>query len=77
MKTLEYKPEGGRMFCQVAKEAIDFARNNICRDMQPVAASFTFNGIEILARSDSSVSDICLIYDLQNQIRRLKLGYKD
>jgi len=72
MRILEYKPRSGGMFHDVAKEAIDFARNNICRDMQPVAASFTFNGIEILARSDSSVSNICLIYDLQNEIRRLK-----
>lgn len=33
MKTLDYEPEGGRMFHEVAKAAINFARKNVCRDM--------------------------------------------
>lgn len=77
MRIINYTPEFGRMFHEVAKAAIQFARKNVCRDMTPIAASFKFNDIDIIARSDSSDYDVCLQYDLKCRIRRLELGHKD
>lgn len=38
---------------------------------------FNFNEIKMRVSPDSNRDDICTIYDLRHQLRRLKAGYKD
>ncbi len=76
MKELDYPFNCGDI-STVAKDAIAFAQNHIARDGQPVKVRFVFNDLEITAYSSSSYLDIADKYNLQSQLRRARLGYKD
>lgn len=68
---MKYQVDAGLMFYQAAEHAIELAKKH------KETVEFEFNGILILAYSTSDIKDLCLIYDLKHQIRRLKEGYND
>lgn len=61
------KPDSGEQFFNVATRAIRLAVANDCE------VQFKFNDIWNYVQPDSGVGDICVIYDLRNEIRRLRL----
>jgi len=77
MQELTYKFGSGGDIYSVSKDAINFARQQVARDSQPVRVRFLFNDLEVIAYSSSSPYDIVEKYNLQHSLRRARLGYED
>lgn len=68
MRTLEI-PKGYNIVA-AAQHAINEAQYQQSRSGEPV--EFEFNGLKIVARAGSCVNDLCEIYALKSEIRRLE-----
>lgn len=68
--SFEVKP--GMTVHQAVKEAIEY-----CKTRSVANTDFIFNDIRVVVHVDSLVLNICEIYMLKCEIRRLKAGYKD
>ena len=60
------EPEKGQMFYQIAEYACKLAKE------RQTEVQFKFNDIYNHVSPDSCVGDICIIYDLRNQLRIIK-----
>ena len=68
MRTIEI-PKGYNI-ALAAQDAINEAQYQSTRSGEPV--EFEFNDIKIVARAGSCVNDLCEIYALKSEIRRLE-----
>jgi hypothetical protein len=67
MNNLIYEPPKGESF----RNAVD----NLKKKLQTTGGSYRqilFNEIYVTVSSDSNVDDICTIYDLKHEMRRVK-----
>lgn len=68
---MTYKPPSGETINRAAESAIQEAIN------YDQAIYLVFNDLEVRVFPESCANDICEKYYLQNEIRRLKSGYRD